>query len=183
MTQLRFTIAQQVFDAFPTLQNIVTKKPTDIEPIVYMRGLISSDAPEQALSFCAYLLPKRDAVRWLCQLLRLPSTALLPSDDAILKSAEEWVRSPNEPNRIAALAEGMADRDKRPAAWAAIAAGWSGGNISSDDKHPVPPPVHLTAHGVTVGLNLLVSPIVKQLQAEKIEEYISHAIRMLKQEK
>ena len=182
MTQLRFTNAQQVLDAYPSLQNTVTVKPFDVEPFAYIRAVLKSETPEQALGFCAYLMTKRDTVRWLCQLLRLPDQSLSPGDNALVKLAEEWVRSPTESSRSAALAASIADRDKSAAAWAAIAAGWSGGNLSSDEKHPVPPPPHLTAQGVTVALTLLIVAIPKPQHIKKIEECANMAIRLLKQE-
>lgn len=180
MTQLRFTTAQQVLEAFPSLQESVTVKPFDVEPLAYIRTLLKSETPEQALGFCAYLMAKRDAVQWLCQLLRLPGQSLSPSDDALVKLAEEWVRSPTETSRSAALAAGIADKEKTAAAWAAIAAGWSGGNMSSDDKHPVPPPQHLTAQGVTVALKLLIAATAQPQHLKKIEEYANAAIGLLK---
>ena len=181
MAQLRFTTAQQVWDAFPSLQDLITVRPLDLEPLDYIRKLLKSETPEEALGFCAYLMAKRDAVKWLCQLLRSTGQSLSPGDVELVKLAEEWVRSPNEVSRSTALAAGLASKDRNAAAWVAIAAGWSGGNMSSDDMHPVPAPQHLTAQGVTVALKLLIASSEKSQHVEKIEEYANSAIGLLKQ--
>ena len=181
MTQLRFTNAQQVLDAFPSLKYSVTVKPLDVEPISYVRAVLKSELPEQALVFCAYLMAKRDAVRWLCQVLRLPHQLLSPNEIELVKLAEDWVRSPTETSRSLTLVAGMAEKKRSAAAWAAIAAGWSGGNLSSDDKHPVPPPALLTAQGVSVAFNLLIAAPSKLLPIKRIEEYANIAIGLLKQ--
>jgi hypothetical protein len=181
LARLRFSSAQQVIEAFPHLRKELTLQPLELEPFAYLEKLLSSDQPKKALAFCAFLLPRKDAVEWLCRILRKMEATLSASEKALLKLAENWVQSPNENARKAALEAGNADDDKWPACWAALAAGWSGGNLTSDPNHAVPPPIHLTGQAVAVGMSFMITLLPPAEQKKKIEECVRQAAIMLKQ--
>lgn len=144
MPRVRFTTAREVFEAFPAARDDIEAQPTDDPPLVFMTALAASPTPEDAIAFCAYLLPRRAAVWWTCQCVR----ALIPSptseEEAALAAAEDWVREPEEHRRRAALAIGMQGDRRAPTTWAALAAAWSGGSMT-DGEQPAPSPPHLTA--------------------------------------
>jgi hypothetical protein len=74
----------------------------------------------------------------------MPPGAITAGDEAALPAVAEWVHTPDEAHRRAALRAGMS-RDRRSAAtWLLLAAGWSGGSMV-EGEHPVPAPAHLTA--------------------------------------
>jgi hypothetical protein len=145
MTRLRFTTAREVFDAFPTASEDISAPPSDDGPWAYVKALMASPTPEDAITFCAYLLPRREAVWWACQCVRMMAVA--PGDDAdtdAIEAAEAWVREPEENRRRIALQYGMTGDRQRPATWLSLAAGWSGGSMVEGD-HPIAAPPHLTA--------------------------------------
>lgn len=183
MTHLRFTTAQQVFEAFPQLQSDVDLRPTDVGPIAYIEKLLAGSAPRQALAFIAYLLPRREAVGWLCEVLRSSGTTIEPQEEELVQLAEKWVASPTEAARKAAMSAGLASSQDTPGAWASLAAGWSGGSMTDNPDHPLPPPAHLTGLACKVGLTLLLARAPLDQHAEKIEEYVNIGMQLLRPRK
>lgn len=183
MTHLRFSTAQQVVDAFPNIRDQIPAQRLDLEPFAFIDALLAGGHFRQAMTFCAFLMPRRDAVAWLCQSLRAAMPQASAADLRLLKLAEDWVKSPAEPARRAALDGGMQDPQKGAFAWAALAAGWSGGNLSASAEHPVPPPPHLTGHAVNVGLTLIAARLPMDQQQKTIESLVRDAIILLRREK
>lgn len=148
-SRIRFTSALQVFDAFEPAREDIAAAPADLAPIPFARALVQSPTPEDAISFCAYLLPRREAVWWACQCLRALTPDLPAGGEAALAAAEEWVREPEEERRRTALATGLAADAQQAATWTALGAGWSGGSLAAGGQDiAIPPPAHLTAKAV-----------------------------------
>jgi hypothetical protein len=169
---------------FPNIRDEIPARGLALEPFSFVDGLLADGHFRQAMTFCAFLMPRREAVLWLCQALRAASPPPAAAGDLrLLKLAEDWVKSPTETARRAALDGGMQDPQKGACAWAALAAGWSGGNLSSSAEHPVPPPAHLTGHAVKVGLTLLVARLPMDQQQKRIESLVRDAIILLRRER
>jgi len=128
----------------------LSKEPV---PERFVERLIRSKLYADATRFLAYGLPKRQATWWSCLCVR--NVPLCFSDQIsaeALTSAETWVKDPSEINREAALAAGRKhsfEMPGAPAAWAAMAAGWSGGAAATTDEYVPAPPEHLTAHAAS----------------------------------
>lgn len=180
MKHLRFSTARQVIEAFPNLQGEFPGSNVELDPFAFIDSLIARGSVRKAMAFCAFVLPRREAVHWLCQALRQQPQPPNGSDTQLLWLTEEWLKKPVEETRRAALDAGMDDPNKGAFAWAALAAGWSGGNLSPNAEKPVPPPQHLTGHAVNVGLTLLVAaqPLVKQ--TGRMEELTGDAVALLR---
>ena len=183
MTRLRFSSAQQVIDSFPSLVGELTLPTNGDEPFSYIDRLLKSQQQFQTLIFCAFLLPRKEAVQWLCRTIRSVPKPLAHKEEQLLKLAEDWVKSPTENARKAALNAGTDDLKDNAAAWAALAAGWSGGSLSSDAEHPLPPPTHLTGLAVKLGFQVLLAHFPKMQNAEMIGKFARSAVLMLKQDK
>ena len=142
MSRLRFSTAREVFETFPAAGKVIRTPPTIEHPLTFLKRLAQGPASTEAIGFCAFVLPRREAVWWASQSLR----AMLPQGarpDAGLVAAEAWVRDPSDDNRRAALAlAGEADT-ALPGTWVAFAAGYSGGSMVA--SHAVPCPPDLTA--------------------------------------
>lgn len=154
MSKVRFATARSLFESFPELSTQISVAPTSDNPVAFLRNLSSQDKFGDAVTFCAHLLPRREAVWWACK----SSTAFLgdivESAAGCLKAAEAWVGVPNDANRRAALEAGeQADKDD-PLTWLALAAGWSGGMLFSEPKAPVAVPPYLTARAVRIAIML-----------------------------
>jgi hypothetical protein len=180
MKHLRFSTARQVIDAFPNLRGEFPGCNLELEPFAFIDSLIAQGSARQAMAFCAFVLSRRDAVQWLCQTLRQQAQQLSGTDATLLRLAEEWLKKPIEATRRAALDGGMADPLKGACAWAALAAGWSGGNLSPNNEQPVPPPPHLTGHAVNVGLTLVAAGLPLGKQRDKMEELVGDAVTLLR---
>jgi hypothetical protein len=103
----------------------------------------------------AYALPRREAVWWACMCARaVPDPGLPAADAGALDAAEQWVRKPEEANRRAALAAAEATAYRTAEAWAAQAAGWSGGSLAPEGQPVVPPADHLCATAVIGAVRL-----------------------------
>jgi hypothetical protein len=152
-SRLRFTSAQQIFDAFPTASEDIATPPANEAPLDFARKLARSSRPIEAVAFCAYLLPRREAVWWACQCVRAIQGDQAVADPA-LKAAETWVREPEEATRRAALDLGASGNRRAATTWLARAAGWSGGDIAAAGIVPTPAPPHLTAKAVLAAIVL-----------------------------
>jgi hypothetical protein len=153
--RIRFTEAKQVFEAFKTAERDIGASATGEEtPAAFLRRLASGPKPTQAIAFCAYLLPRREAVWWACQCVRAIDPAA--AEDAALAAAERWVREPEEGSRRAALDIGASGPPKTATVWLARAAGWSGGSVGSNDRRVIPPPPYMTAKAVNAAIAIAV---------------------------
>jgi hypothetical protein len=145
MVNSRFTSALQVFEAFPTAITDITAAPQDEPPLAFLKRLAGSTSPENAVSFCAYLLDRREAVWWASQCLRSLGWPMNREDEVALLTAEAWVRDPEEHRRLAALELGLNGDSKLPGVWAALAAGGSGGYLMMSGTVGPPVPLEMTA--------------------------------------
>jgi hypothetical protein len=153
MSPLRFADARAVFAAFPTAREDIAAAPTEAEPLEFLRALAAGPTPQDAIGFCAYLLPRRDAVRWASQCVRALLDRPDANDERALKAAEDWVRDPQEETRRGALEIGMAGDRGAASTWVALAAGWSSGSLVLIE-HTAPPPPQLTARAARGALLL-----------------------------
>jgi hypothetical protein len=112
-------------------------------PHAAVQTLLDEELTADALSLLARLLPRRYAVAWVCQ---CGSRQTLDEHDrAGLALAQAWVRDPGEAQRQAAASFANEHRYRTIGAWAAAAAGWTGGDLDPRYGQPTPPPAHLTA--------------------------------------
>lgn len=176
--RVRFETARELFDAFPTAMEDMTAVPSPQPSLDFLRALLAGPTPEEAITFCAYLLPKRVAVWWGHQCLVNLSEGLTAQDRDLLAVAESWVREPEEDQRYAALEAGMAARVKSPGAWVALAAGWSGGSMSPSGMAPVVPPAHLTARAINAAVLSAVARVPPKQRAAVLSACVTMGIQM-----
>ena len=177
MTQSRFATAADVFEAFPTAAGDIKAKPSGAPPLDFLRGLAKSETPEDALSFAAYFLPKREAVWWGCQCLR----SLLGGsvkDDPCVQAAEDWVRHPEEDQRRRTLDFALQCDREEPVTWLALAAGWSGGSMTASNQHPVPAPPDLAAKSVRAAVLIGLSKASFKDRQQHITSCVDAALKL-----
>ncbi|MEO1103350.1 MAG: hypothetical protein AAFW98_06420, partial [Pseudomonadota bacterium] len=136
------------------LADDVETAPDAREPLAFTRDLLGSETPEDCLSFFAYLAPRRDAVWWCCRCLDALGQQ---TEGGALQAAMDWVRNPEEDQRMRALEQAEAGRTSEAATWAAFGAAWSGGNISLSETAPVLASPHLTAKAVRASVLIAVA--------------------------
>jgi hypothetical protein len=152
MQLLRFATVCDLYEAFPTAKEDVGIEPCDVQSLEFLRTQVNVEAWDEAISYCAFLLPRREAVWWGCQSLRKISPYSTPKDALALDLAESWAQEPDEPRRRAALDYGNQGDKRSPMVWMALAAGWSGGSVVTPEHGNVPAAPHSTARAVRAGL-------------------------------
>jgi hypothetical protein len=152
MATIRFATVRDLYEAFPIAQDDVGAEPSDEPALDFLRALAEEEKWEAAVSYCAYLLPRREAVWWGCQSLRRIQPHRGPKDTAAIEIAEAWVRDPEEQNRRAALDFGTDGDHRAPATWMALAAGWSGGSVVPLEFGHAPAAPYQTARAIRAGL-------------------------------
>ena len=154
MSRVRFATARALFESFPKSATNIVTEPTDEPPLVFLRKLADAQKFADAVTFCAHLLPRREAVWWACGCVRTLLGDIAKSQAACLLAAEAWVHEPDDERRQAALKLGMQGDSNDPLTWLALGAGWSGGMLSSHPQMPAPVPPYMTARAARIAVQL-----------------------------
>ncbi|NOR70915.1 MAG: hypothetical protein GQ532_14675 [Methylomarinum sp.] len=140
----------------------------DVTPAQYVQQLTDNALYGDIIMFLAAGLSKRESTWWACLCARSALTdKSLESDLKAIELAEAWVYKPTKENCQLTLPAAEATKFKTAAGWAAMAAFWSGDNISPNDDAVVPPPSDLTGKAVN-GAVLLAAV---QADPAKVAEY------------
>lgn len=175
---MHFVRAQDLFDAFPTAGDDIRARPDGEAPLEFVAVLGRSATPEEAITYAAYLLPRRRAVWWGHECARSLLHLLTEEDRQMLTLAEAWVREPEEEQRVRALMFAMAGKNKTPGVWIALAAGWSGGSMSDPGLPLVPPPVQLTPRAVNAGVLGALARVDNGHRASTLRTFVEAAIAL-----
>jgi hypothetical protein len=172
--RIRFETDRALFEAFPSARLHIKSEPADVDPLRFLNGLSAKGELRDAVAFCAYLLPRREAVGWACNSVRT-----LLSDAGMVKSkpfqsAENWVREPSEERRRAAFELVQTGSSDDPALWLAQSAAWSGGNLAPQ----TPTPVHLTAVAVRIAIILSMRGLKPPEQTARVQRCIQDGARL-----
>ncbi|MEY3760633.1 MAG: hypothetical protein RIR39_2124 [Pseudomonadota bacterium] len=133
----------------------------------YLHQLIALKLYPDAVRFLAHALPKREATWWACLSARNGLTDKTPAKEIkAIELAEAWVYKPTEDNRKLTLPAADATAYKNAASWAAIAAFWSGDDISPVPEAVIPPDEKLYAKAV-IGAVMLAAT---QGEANKVND-------------
>lgn len=171
-TTLHFATAQDLFDAYEAAGSDIRARPDGETPLEFLSRLARSATPEEAITFAAYLLPRRKAVWWGHECVASLDHLIGEDDRRLLRLAEIWVSEPEENNRRQALDEAMACPETSPGVWIALAAGWSGGSMSDVDTPPVPPPPFLTPRAVNAGVLGVLARVDNSFRAKTLQTFV-----------
>ena len=132
-----------------------------MRPAEYLGSLIGAELWTDAIRFLAYALPGREGVWWACLAARasLPPDAP-PGHAETIAAAEEWVFHPSDETRRASFAAAEKIGFKSPAAFAALAAFWSGGSLAPAGMPEVPPDPNLCP--VAVSSAVLLAAVLQE---------------------
>jgi hypothetical protein len=178
MSNVRFATARALYETFPKSVTKLAIEPTDDPPIVFLKNLSTQEKFEDGVTFCAYLLPRREAVWWACQSARTFLGHVDQSRAATLLAAETWVREPNNDHRQAALELGTQADNSDPLTWLALSAGWSGGMLSTNSKMPVPMPHYMTARAARIAILLSARLIKLPERTSRMRACIADGIKL-----
>ncbi|PTE10894.1 DUF6931 family protein [Mesorhizobium helmanticense] len=130
--ELRFKTARDLFMACPAVAGDMVAPPTEQPSIEFCRTLLAGRVPEEAITFCAYLLPERAAIWWAHECLSHLTDLLDSGDQELLALVHDWVGQPDSPYHGAEVSKAAAMPPTTPAAWIALAAGWHGNGAAAD---------------------------------------------------
>jgi hypothetical protein len=178
MSRIRFATAQALFEAFPEVARKIGTAPSDQTPIAFLKRLCCDGKVAEAVTFCAYLLPRREAVWWACGCVRRLLGDLAKDEAHGLLAAEAWVYQPDDERRQAALDFGAGSDRNDAVTWLALAAGWSGGFFKTGrDRHnPVPP--YMTARAARIAVLFSASKVGGGERTERLKTCIAEGIRL-----
>jgi hypothetical protein len=178
MSRVRFATARALYETFPEVAEQIKIAPTDQFPIEFLKNLVSKGKLDEAVAFCAYLLPRREAVWWACTCARA-SLGEIPRDrGACVLAAEAWVYDPDDAHRKAALEIGAASDSNDPLTWLALAAGWSGGLLVTFPSLPVPVPTYMTARAARIAVLLSAAKAGKDQRPARLQACIEDGIKL-----
>ncbi|RUU46799.1 hypothetical protein EOC93_01840 [Mesorhizobium sp. M6A.T.Ce.TU.002.03.1.1] len=130
--ELRFKTARDLFMAYPAVASDMVARPTEQPSIEFCRALLAGRVPEEAITFCAYLLPARAAVWWAHECLSHLTVLLDHRDQELLALVRDWVSEPDSPHHRPEVSKAAAMPPTTPAAWIALAAGRHGSGSAMD---------------------------------------------------
>lgn len=179
MPRLRFSTAKEVFDAFPSAYDDIRAAPTGDMPISFLQTLRRSETPEDAITFLAYALGRREAVWWAAQSVRQLGRIDVGQEDAMLLAAEIWVRDPEDLHRREALRLGMTSNRRLATTWVALAAAWSGGNIAPGSQGIVAATPEMTPKAVRTGILVALATVTARDRASRLQLCVDGGLRLM----
>jgi len=182
MPRLRFETVRDLLEAFPIAERLIEVEPSDAPSLQFLEGLIARGELDRAVGFCAFLLPRREAVWWGCRTVRALIAVPSRDEETAIRAAEEWVRQPEEDRRATALELGVRGNSELPSTYLALAAGWSGGRISMGAGEPIPVPPHQTARVVRAAVLVAACRVPMEQRPDVLRRCLEDGIRLVSEE-
>ena len=177
-SDLHYALARDLFEVIPEAGDDMRARPDSETPLAYIAQLKQSKTPEEAVTFTAYVLPRRKAVWWGHQCLMSLDHLLNEQDKHMLGLAEAWVREPEEHLRYRAMTEAMAARDTTPGTWIAYAAAWSGGSLNPPDLPRVPPPAFGTPRAVNTAIMGILARVDTKQRGKTLGGFVDMGVNL-----
>jgi hypothetical protein len=178
ISPIRFATAQALFEAFPEVSRKVAADPTEQYPTEFLGDLVAGGKLDDAVTFCSYLLPRREAVWWACGCARELLRDVPQDRRAGLLAAEAWVREPDEGHRRAALDLGTNGDGNCALTWAALAAGWAGGFLPSGPNKQIPMPQYMTARATRTAVLISALKVKRDDRPARLRACIAEGARL-----
>src|SRR5712691_10876502 len=178
MSLVRFATAQALFETFPELSQKISAEPSEQFPTEFLQTLVAAGKIEDAVTFCSYLLPRREAVWWACRCARTPQGKIAEERAAALLAAEAWVKEPDDERRQAALELGTSGHCDDPLTWVALAAGWAGGFLGSGPHHSIPMPQYMTARATHTAILISALNVKRDQRPAYLQACIADGTRL-----
>ncbi len=178
MAGARFATTRDLIASFPTAAVDVGEEGSDEGALPFVRRCMDEDREDSALSFCAYLLQRREAI-WWCHggLSAVPDLA--PLERAHLDLVHAWAVKPEEARRRGCLDKGLESSPKLPTTWLLLAVGWSGGSIAPPQAPPIQASPSQTPQAVRVALLAARSRLAADRRKGIVKSWVGLAVKMV----
>lgn len=151
-----------------------------LTPTLSPQGLLSLLVEKRlvgdAVRFLAFALPAREAVWWACVTAHAMADPPTPEQAACLERAAAWVYDPVEAKRRPCMAAAEAAGLDGAAAYAALAAFWSGGSLAPETLPDVAPHPDLAAIGAAASVLFAVAGGDPRQQPARFEAAMERGI-------
>lgn len=178
MSRVRFATARALYETFPEVSKKVGVDPTDQSPIEFAKALVAQGKSAEAVTFCAYLLPRREAVWWACGCVRSLMGDIPQNRAGGLLVAEAWVYEPDDEHRLAALDVGTKGDSNDPLTWCALGAGWAGGFLISNPKKQVPMPQYMTARAARIAIIVSSLGVRRDQRPDRLASCVAEGVKL-----
>lgn len=134
-TGLRYQTAQELFAVCASASEDISAVPTRQSSLDFCRMLLVGSVPEEAITFCGYLLPDRMAIWWGCACLDQIEQSLDAYDLDVLELVRRRIEEPAAFAPLVFTSAHLA-RQRSAAGWIALAAGMENGRSGDLDVNP-----------------------------------------------
>jgi hypothetical protein len=179
MSNARFATARALFETFPATITKLAVAPTDDPPHIFLQTLLAKEKLEEAVTFCAHLLPRREAVWWACTCVRARPSTNSQNQAACLQAAEAWVHEPDDAHRQRALAVGTEGDSNQAMTWLALGAGWAGGFLVNIPQKQVPVPQYMTPRASRIAIMLNIAGLKAPERATRLKSCIAEGMKLV----
>jgi hypothetical protein len=176
--RFRFATARDLYAAYPTVAQEMRARPNDRPVLSFCRTLLVSRIPEEAITFCAYILPNRVAVWWGHECLQHLSAALDEFDLTMLKHVHGWVSDPSEYRRGILMDAALIAEQRSPGVWVALAAAWSQEDPQRPSGYPRSAQVNRTARAVSTGILAGLARVALADRAAALTGFVAMGIQL-----
>lgn len=160
-------------------EQAATIAQVDQDGPAFVEALVHAEEYPAALSFLAYLLPKREAIwwAWTCARRGLPPEPA-PEVQAALDATERWIVQPSDANRRAAFELAESADLGTPAGCTALAVFFTGGSIAPVGSPDVPAPEGAAARAIAGSITLAAVAPPPEQAPERFQQYIRQGLEV-----
>lgn len=158
---------------------LLSASPAEPPQRAFVATLVERELFNDAISFLAHALPRREAVWWAWVCARKASGQQpAPKIQAALDATERWIVQPTEDNRRQTMHFAKIAEFGNPAGCAALGAFFTGGSLSPAEAPPVPPGEFMTAKAVAGSVTMSAVITEPEKAPEKFQEFVRLALEV-----
>lgn len=148
----------------------------NLSPQGYLALLVDAEQIGDAIRFLAFALPVREGVWWACVTASENSEEFTPAQALCLKRSISWTYEPTDAHRRACMDAAKAVSFEGAAAYAALAAFWSGGSLAPENMPEVLPDATLAPTGVGASLLLSITTGDPASRGQRFQQAVTRAV-------
>lgn len=177
LTKVSYDNAADIISLYEPEEEISSLVNDTTSPAGLVSQLMQNRHYSEALQFMFYALPKREAVWLACMIYdEHPCSENNTPESEAIKLAKEWVFSPDEEHRLAAMQHAESSNYSTPESFVAAGVAWSSGSLSGPDHPAVPPADDLTAKALWASVMVHIYQFDPETIPEKFHTFLDQAI-------